>query len=70
MHRNAVWGSVFHFLYWVVIIGISVGAYLYVQPFVDQAVSVYTGIKGDINAVKNVTNQLGDVGELINQATQ
>ncbi len=27
MHRSAVLGRVFHMLYWIVIIGLSVGAY-------------------------------------------
>ncbi len=35
MRRSIVWGRVLHALYWVIVIGVSVGAFIYVQPFID-----------------------------------
>ncbi len=31
-------------IYWVVIIGVTIGAFYYIQPYVDKLVSVYTGL--------------------------
>jgi len=58
MHRAALWGRVFHFLYWVVIIGLSVGAYYFIQPYIDQLTQVYGGVKNDVSGVQGVVNQL------------
>ncbi len=61
MHRSALFGQVFHILYWVAIIGLSLGAYYFIQPYVDQIQGVYGGLKGDVQNVKNATNQLGNI---------
>ena len=72
MHRSAIWGSIFRFIYWVAIIGASVGAYYLIQPYVDQLKGVYGGIQQDVSTVRNTVNQvsgaasqLGDLGKLI-----
>ncbi|MDO8620634.1 MAG: hypothetical protein Q7R64_04795 [bacterium] len=62
MHRSALFGRVFHMLYWIIIIGLSVGAYFFVQPYVEQVQSVYGGLRGDVQNVKNATSQLGTIG--------
>ncbi len=35
MRRSILWGRIFHTLYWVIIIGLSVGAYYYIQPYFE-----------------------------------
>lgn len=41
IHRAAVWGRVIRTIYWVVIIGVTVGALYFLQPYVDQLQSIY-----------------------------
>lgn len=65
MHRAALWGRAWRLLYWLVIIGISVGAYIYIQPYIDNLQGIYSGIGDKVNAVGSVTEQLGEVGKLI-----
>lgn len=36
-------------VYWVFIIGSAVGAYYFIQPYVDQLISVYGGAKSDLD---------------------
>ena len=47
-------------LYWVFIIGASVGAYYFVQPYIDQILNIYSGAKSNIDSagslLKNFTN--------------
>ena len=65
MHRAALWGRIFHFFYWAIIIGLSVGAYYFIQPYVDQLRGVYGGIKQDVGTVHNAVGQIGEVGNLL-----
>lgn len=65
MHRAALWGRIWHLLYWVIIIGISVGAYLYLQPYVEKLQGIYGGIREDVGTIQGITEQLGEVGKLL-----
>ena len=64
MHRSALWGHIFRFLYWAIIIGLSVGAYYFVQPYIEQLQSVYGGIKQDVGTVHSAVGQLNNIGSL------
>ncbi|MDB5238996.1 MAG: hypothetical protein JWO00_331 [Candidatus Parcubacteria bacterium] len=33
-------------LYWVVILGVSVGAYYFIQPYINQLVGIYGSVSG------------------------
>ncbi len=46
MHRSALVGRIFSILYWVIIIGLSVGAFYFIQPYVNQIQGLYGGLKG------------------------
>ena len=65
MHRSALFGRVFTILYWVVIIGLSVGAYYFIQPYVDQVKGIYTGVQTDVSNVKHAASQLGNIGDIL-----
>ncbi len=56
MHRAAIWGRVGHLLYWIVIIGLSVGAYYFVEPYVTQLQGVYGGVQTDLQSVSKLLN--------------
>ncbi len=65
MHRAAIWGRIWHIFYWVVIIGLSVGAYYFIEPYVGQIQGLYGGLKGDVENVRGAAGQLGDLGNLL-----
>jgi len=50
------WSAFFRIFYWLIIIGISVGAFYYVQPYIDVAMKAYSSIQGDLKNVKSVVN--------------
>lgn len=70
IRRSNRWGSFFKLLYWLIILGISYGAYVYVQPYVDQLMKAYTGITDTANKVSNVGNQIPDIEKLLNNLSQ
>lgn len=59
MHRSMQIGRVFSVLYWVAIIGIGLGAYYYIQPFIEPILS--TG--------KDAFQNIKDVQEGLNKTS-
>ncbi len=49
MRRAAIWGNVFRVFYWILIIGISIGAYVYIQPYLNQAIKTYNDVTRTVN---------------------
>lgn len=54
--QSMMWGRIFRYAYWIVIIGAAVGAYYYIQPYIDGLIEAYGGFKGDIQNVRNIFN--------------
>jgi hypothetical protein len=52
------WSALFRVFYWIIIIGISIGAFYYIQPYVDVAIKTYKSLQGDLKNVKSVVNTL------------
>lgn len=64
MHRAAIMGRAFRLLYWITIIGLSVGAYYFIQPYVEQVQGVFGNLKDGVASVKDAASELGDIGTL------
>jgi hypothetical protein len=52
------WATIFKIFYWVIIIGVSVGAFYYIQPYIDIATKTYKSVQGDLGSVKSLINNL------------
>lgn len=44
MRSSMRWSRAFRIVYWVIIIGAAIGAFYYIQPYIDQLVGVYSGL--------------------------
>ncbi len=51
LYRNMWWGRVARILYWTVILAAMLGAYYYVQPYIDPVFQAYTDISGTIDSL-------------------
>lgn len=58
MNRARIFGTVFWALKWVVIIGLSYGAYVYIQPYIESVLSLTESISGGVNKINNVDESL------------
>ncbi len=58
LRRSMIWGRVMSFLYWALIIGSAVGAYYFIQPYVDQLIGVYGGAKSNLDSVNSLLKNL------------
>ncbi|MDO8594792.1 MAG: hypothetical protein Q7R93_04770 [bacterium] len=65
IHRAALWGRAWSILYWTVIIGLSVSAYFFVQPYVEQIQGVYGGLKGDVGNVRGAASQIENISTML-----
>jgi len=49
--RSMLWARVVTVVYWIAIIGVSVGAFYFVQPYIDQLMEIYGGAKSNLDNV-------------------
>lgn len=52
------WSLFFGIVKWIIIIGISVGAFYFVQPYFDKVLGAYNSIQSSLNTVKTATNKV------------
>lgn len=52
--RSAMrWGRAWRIFYWVVVIGISIGAFYFIQPYIEQVLGIYSGLGVDVSKFNN-----------------
>ena len=52
------WSRFVSVIYWLIIIGISVGAWYFVQPYLVKVEGLYNGAESQLNSVQNVVNSV------------
>jgi len=62
LRRTMVW----KFIYWIIIIGITIGAYYLSRPYINNAVDKYNTIQEQIEKTSNVINDPGSFFEGVN----
>ena len=61
IRRGKRWGIAFRVFYWIVIIGASVGAFYYIQPYIDNAKDAYQKVQGTLSGVKSATDKVQSI---------
>jgi len=54
LYSSLVWGRVLRVIYWVVIIGASVGAFYAIQPYLQSVTGAYDQITGSKTDMGNL----------------
>lgn len=49
-------GRIFRIVYWIVIIGVAIGVYYYVDPYIESAINAYGNVKGDLRSFGDLFN--------------
>lgn len=60
MHRTQRWSMVMSAMYWLFIIGITFGAYYYLQPYLTTLFETYTSLVGGIEDIQQKTQSFPD----------
>lgn len=64
LRSSQKWASITRLLYWLVIIGISIGAYYYVEPYLQKIMNAYSQSMSTLDKVQNFGNSLPDVSNI------
>ncbi len=73
LHRSQRWSLIATILRWVVIVGISVGAFYFVEPYLKNLLNIYTNTIPELQGKKSGTSgnfDLKSVQDLLNQFNQ
>ena len=54
--RGILFSRIMTFVYWIVILGVGVGAYYYIQPYIDGLFDTYDGVRGGLQGVSDFIN--------------
>lgn len=58
IRRSNRWSNIFRIFYWTLIIGASIGAFYFIQPYIDAITKTYGSLEQNINDVKGITNKI------------
>lgn len=64
MHSAQKWGRFFRLFYWLVIIGLSLGAYYYLQGPLEQLLGTYKSLLGGVENIQKSASSLPDVNTI------
>lgn len=56
MNRARVFGNVFWVVKWVLIIGFSYGAYVYIEPYFKNLLGTFSNLTSEVNEIKKITD--------------
>jgi len=59
-----IWNRVFKAIYLVIILGVTFGAYYFVQPYLESVWMTYQNVLGDAGQVQQVGSALPDLGKI------
>lgn len=52
------WSQITKILYWFIIIGVAIGSFYFIKPYLGGLVNLYSGGVSDVNSVKDIGNAL------------
>ena len=58
IRRSMVLARLMTFVYWVLIIGSAVGAYYFIQPYIDQLIGIYGGAQSNLDSIGSMFDSL------------
>ncbi|PIP86504.1 hypothetical protein COV42_02415 [Candidatus Campbellbacteria bacterium CG11_big_fil_rev_8_21_14_0_20_44_21] len=65
MRRSLFWNKVFKTVYLVIILGVTFGAYYFVQPYLENVLGTYQSLLGGSEEVKQTGNSLLDISNIL-----
>lgn len=54
IERSMFWRRIFSIFYWAIIIGIAVGLFYFLEPYVDRVLDAYTQFQGQLESIPGV----------------
>lgn len=54
VQNHARWAAVMRFAYWLVILGIGIGSFYFIQPYIEQAMNLYSSFKNTEQKIQDL----------------
>ena len=73
IHGIQRWSQITRILYWFIIIGISLGSFYFLKPYLGNLLNVYTGGASGVTNTNDMLKNLSDqdkIQELLNSLNQ
>jgi hypothetical protein len=51
IQRSMFWGKVYRYIYWIIIVGVAIGAYYYLEPYINGVLQVYGSVKDNVTNI-------------------
>ncbi len=64
VQRNS---QLFRLFYWLVIVGLTLGAFYYIEPYLKQLTQIYSGIQDTQQNIQKAIPDIGNVQNLLDQ---
>jgi uncharacterized protein involved in cysteine biosynthesis len=64
MQRARHWGRFFWFLKWLIVIGVTVWLYYYLQPIINQLFATYQSLVSGVEGISK-TGPVGDISKFL-----
>ena len=61
MRRSLFWGRVFKAVYLIIILGVTFGAYYFIQPYLEGVLGTYQSLLGGAEGVPEAGNSLPNI---------
>ena len=62
IRRGQKWASIMRIVYWLIIIGASIEAFYYLQPYVEKLMTLYNQVSGSSQTINKVDlNSIEDI---------
>ena len=65
--RSQKRGEIMKIVYWLLIIGIAFGAFYFVQPYLENVISIYTNTAGVLEEINGEVPDVNNISELLKQ---
>jgi hypothetical protein len=56
MQSRARWGMIFRTFYWIIIIGLALGAFYFIQPYVETIGTGASQFKTSVETIRSLVN--------------
>ena len=64
INRSIQWGRFVKLVYWLIIIGLSVGAFYYIQPLLEPFMQTVDSLSSGVKSLEQVSGSLPDLSSL------
>jgi len=65
IHRANVWNRVIRIFYWLIIIGITLGSYYFIQPYIHGMLGAYQSLLTGVESIQTGAESLQNAGSKI-----